>query len=45
MVLSKRERYALIAALGVLGLLVLDRLALSPLLDERAALQAKHDRR
>ncbi len=44
MVLSKRERYALIAALGVLGLLVLDRLALSPLLDERAALQAKHDR-
>lgn len=44
MVLSKRERYALIAALGVLGLLLLDRVVLSRLMDARSSLQARHDR-
>jgi len=42
-VLSKRERYIGIAAGAVVGLLVLDKIIISPLLEQRAALGAQID--
>lgn len=41
MVLSRRERYIFIGTLLALGLLALDRLALSPLLEHRSAIEAQ----
>ncbi len=44
MVLSRRERYVLIATAAVVAVLALDRLAVSPLLARRAKTGAERDR-
>ena len=44
MVLSKREEYIAIAALAVVGILLLDGIAITPFFERRDALQAKKQR-
>ena len=44
MVLSKRERYVLFGTLAAVGLLALDRVALTPLLDQRSQTLARKER-